>query len=138
MKTVMRLLTTTLLCTGATLAHAQTQTPPQTDQATHDLQLAQRLTPGSLASNSAQQQMLDALYTMLGDHPDVLRARAALESAGHDVETAKGARWPTVKIGTSSGSSRVVPCRLNRPWTMKWSGPSASTRLETKRACGQR
>ncbi|ARU04361.1 transporter [Comamonas serinivorans] len=81
--------------------------PTATHGQSADLQLAPQLTPGSLASSSAQQQLLQALHAMLGEHPDVLRARAALESAGHDLDTAKGARWPSLKIGTSSGSAQV-------------------------------
>lgn len=71
------------------------------------LQLAQQLTPGSLAVNQSQKQLLQAVYGMLDAHPDVLKARAALESAGHDLNSAKNARWPSFKVGTSSGNASI-------------------------------
>ena len=71
------------------------------------LQLAQQLTPGSLAVNQSQKQLLQAVYEMLDAHPDVLKARAALESAGHDLNSAKNARWPSFKVGTSSGNASI-------------------------------
>lgn len=71
------------------------------------LQLAQQLTPGSLAVNQSQKQLLQAVYGMLDVHPDVLKARAALESAGHDLNSAKNARWPSFKVGTSSGNASI-------------------------------
>jgi outer membrane protein TolC len=98
----------TLLCAAALATHAQQPGQQTLDARLTGLQLAHALTPGSLASSSSQRQLLDALYAMLGDHPDVLRARAALESAGYDVDTAKGARWPSLKIGTSSGNAPLA------------------------------
>ncbi|MCS4295472.1 outer membrane protein TolC [Comamonas sp. BIGb0152] len=71
------------------------------------LQLAPKLTPSTLAGKSAQQQLLGALYTMLSEHPDVRKARAAVESAGYDTHTAEGARWPTFKLGTSAGNAAL-------------------------------
>lgn len=71
------------------------------------LQLAQQLTPGSLAVNQSQKQLLQAVYEMLDAHPEVLKARAALESAGHDLNSAKNARWPSFKVGTSSGNASI-------------------------------
>ena len=71
------------------------------------LTLAQRLTPSSLANDQVQQQLLDSLYATLNEHPDVRKARAALESAGHDTNTARGARWPSLKIGTSTGDAQL-------------------------------
>lgn len=71
------------------------------------LQLSPQLAPGSLATNQSQRQLLGALYEMLDAHPDVLKARSALESAGHDVSSAKGARWPSFKVGTSSGTASI-------------------------------
>lgn len=69
------------------------------------LQLARQLTANSLADDSARKQLIDALYRMLDQHPDVLKARATFESAGNDLNTAKGARWPSFKVGTSSGNA---------------------------------
>ncbi len=71
------------------------------------LRLARAVSPGTLASNQASKRLLEALRSMLAEHPDVLKARAALESAGHDLNTARGARWPTFKVGTSSGSTQL-------------------------------
>ncbi|MEJ5126929.1 TolC family protein [Comamonas sp. MYb21] len=71
------------------------------------LQLAPKLMPGTLAGNASQQQLLTALYTMLRDHPDVRKARAAVESAGYDTHTAEGARWPSFKLGTSAGNAAL-------------------------------
>ncbi|MGE8492291.1 TolC family protein [Comamonas sp.] len=71
------------------------------------LQLAPKLMPGTLAGNASQQQLLTALYTMLSDHPDVRKARAAVESAGYDTHTAEGARWPSFKLGTSAGNAAL-------------------------------
>lgn len=75
------------------------------------LRLAQQLTPGTLAGDSAHRRLLDALYAMLDEHPEVLKARAALDSAGHDLNTARGARWPTFKVGTSSGNAQLRQSR---------------------------
>ncbi|WP_312529798.1 TolC family protein [Comamonas sp.] len=71
------------------------------------LQMAPKLMPGTLAGNASQQQLLAALYAMLSDHPDVRKARAAVESAGYDTHTAEGARWPTFKLGTSAGNAAL-------------------------------
>ncbi|MFC4924469.1 TolC family protein [Delftia deserti] len=71
------------------------------------LRLAQQLTPGTLASDSGQRRLLDALYALIDEYPDVRKARAALESAGHDVNTARGARWPTFKVGTNTGDAKL-------------------------------
>lgn len=71
------------------------------------LQLAHHLTPGTLAGNQTRLRLLDALQAMLDEYPDVLKARAALESAGHDVHTARGARWPSFKVGTTSGNAQL-------------------------------
>jgi outer membrane protein TolC len=71
------------------------------------LRLAQQLTPGTLASDSGQKRLLQALYALLDEYPDVRKARAALESAGHDVHTARGARWPTFKFGTNTGDAQL-------------------------------
>lgn len=71
------------------------------------LQLALQLAQDSLAGNSSRQQLLDAINALLTAHPDVLKARSAAESAGHDLSTAKGARWPTFKVGTSSGNATL-------------------------------
>ncbi|THT99969.1 TolC family protein [Lampropedia puyangensis] len=87
-----------LLCPGMP-AVAQTQTDTTTS-----LQLAQRLTANSLASNSTQQHLLNALQDLVETHPDILKAKAALEASGHDLSTAERARWPSFKIGTNSGS----------------------------------
>lgn len=107
-------LVATLFCAAALggTAHAQqaggTRVAMQAPKQQAGLRLANQLTSGSLASNSTQRQLLDALYNMLGDHPDVRRARAALESAGHDLDTAKGARWPSFKVGTSTGNAPLA------------------------------
>lgn len=85
--------------------------PAATLQKPPKLQLAHQLTPGTLAGDSANRRLLDALHTMLDEHPDVRKARAALESAGHDVHTARGARWPTFKVGTSSGNAQLRQSR---------------------------
>ncbi|RZS32155.1 TolC family protein [Corticibacter populi] len=69
------------------------------------LQLAQQLTATSLADSGARRRLLDALHAMLTEHPEVLKARAAFDSAGHDLNTARGERWPRLKIGTNSGSA---------------------------------
>ena len=71
------------------------------------LRLAQHLTPGTLASDGWQRRLLDALYALIDEYPDVRKARAALESAGHDVNTARGARWPTFKVGTNTGDAQL-------------------------------
>lgn len=71
------------------------------------LQLAHQLTPGTLADSHMRQRLLQALQTLIDEYPEVLKARAALESAGHDVNTARGARWPSFKVGTTSGDARL-------------------------------
>lgn len=71
------------------------------------LQLAHKLTPLSLGDNAARRQLLEAVNAMLNEHPDVLKARSALDSARTDVNTAKGARWPSFKVGTSYGNASV-------------------------------
>ncbi|MCD2166396.1 TolC family protein [Comamonas koreensis] len=71
------------------------------------LQMAPKLMPGTLAGNASQRQLLAALYTMLSEHPDVRKARAAVESAGYDTHTAEGARWPSFKLGTSAGNAAL-------------------------------
>ncbi|MDH5858742.1 TolC family protein [Lampropedia aestuarii] len=68
------------------------------------LQLAQRLSTNSLAGNSSQQRLLEALQTMVDNYPEILRAKAALAAAGQDLNTAEHARWPNFKVGTNSGS----------------------------------
>lgn len=78
------------------------------------LQLAHQLTQDSLAGNSSRQQLLEAINALLIAHPDVLKARSAAESAGHDLSTAKGARWPTFKVGTSSGNATLGQSRNQR------------------------
>ncbi|GAB2459846.1 hypothetical protein GCM10027082_08480 [Comamonas humi] len=87
-------------------------TPPTTP-----LQLAQQLTPGSVAGNVAQKQFLEALYTLLTEHPDVLKARSAVESAGHDLNSAKGARWPSFKVGTSAGNASIAQGQRRESYT---------------------
>lgn len=69
------------------------------------LQLSQQLSSLSLASHSALAQLLAALPSLVDEHPDVRKARAAWESAGHDVNTARSARYPRFKVGTTSGSA---------------------------------
>ncbi|MET1114725.1 MAG: TolC family protein [Comamonas sp.] len=81
------------------------------------LQLAPQLAPGSLAGNQAQRQLLQALQDMLIAHPDVLKARAALESAGHDLNSAQGARWPSFKVGTSSGTASIAQGQRRESYT---------------------
>ena len=71
------------------------------------LQLAQRLAPTSLAQDQVQQQLLQSLHAILHEHPEVRKAHAALESAGHDTNTARGARWPSFKVGTSTGDAQL-------------------------------
>ena len=93
-----------LLCAAPLAAQAQTEPAAADSAATAEpsttpspqlpLTLAAQLSPGSLAGDSARKQLLTALYTMLSEHPDVRKSRAALESAGHDVHTAQGERWP--------------------------------------------
>ena len=84
---------------------------------TAPLRLASQLTPASLADNAMQQQLLQAIYSMLSEHPDVLKARSTLESAGHDLSTAKGARWPSFKIGTSQGSAAGAQSQSRQSYT---------------------
>lgn len=79
----------------------------------HPLKLAMSLSPTTQANESMQTRLLDALEAMLGEHPDVLRARAALDSAGHDISSARGARWPSFKVGTSSGNAELRNGREN-------------------------
>lgn len=88
-------------------AHSLPAPASRMPSAAAPLQLAQQLTPGSLAVNQSQKQLLQAVYGMLDAHPDVLKARAALESAGHDLNSAKNARWPSFKVGTSSGNASI-------------------------------
>lgn len=91
-------------------AHAPAPSPEPASVPVPDavvLRLAQQLTPGTLASDSGQRRLLDALYALLDEYPDVRKARAALESAGHDVNTARGARWPTFKVGTNTGDAKL-------------------------------
>ncbi len=90
-----------------TVAVAAVALPAPVEHDALRLQLAQQLTPGSLAGKRSHQQLLDALHALLTVHPDVLRARAAAESAGHDLNSAQGARWPSFKVGTSSGSATL-------------------------------
>lgn len=71
------------------------------------LRMAHQLSPATLASDHASRHLIDALHAMLNEYPDVLKARAALESAGHDVNSARGARWPTFKVGTSGGDAQM-------------------------------
>lgn len=77
------------------------------------LKLAMNLSPTTQANDSMQTRLVDALETMLGEHPDVLRARAALDSAGHDISSARGARWPSFKVGTSGGNAELRNGREN-------------------------
>ena len=101
-------LATTAAAGTADSAHAPSPEPasvPVPDAVV--LRLAQQLTPGTLASDSGQRRLLDALYALLDEYPDVRKARAALESAGHDVNTARGARWPTFKVGTNTGDAKL-------------------------------
>lgn len=81
------------------------------------LQLAHQLTPTTLADTASQKQLLEALYSMLNQHPDVLKARASLESAGHDLNTAQGARWPSFKVGTSSGNASIAQGQRRESYT---------------------
>lgn len=81
------------------------------------LQLAPQLTPGSLAGDQSQRQLLQALQDMLVSHPDVLKARSALESAGHDLNSARGARWPSFKVGTSSGTASIAQGQRRESYT---------------------
>ena len=83
----------------AALTEPRAEAPP--------LQLAHKLTPLSLGDNAARKQLLEAVNAMLNEHPDVLKARSALDSARYDVNTAKGARWPSFKVGTSYGNASV-------------------------------
>ena len=94
----------------AAAAPAPASTSANTAAAAPDpvvLRLAQHLTPGTLASDGGQRRLLDALYALIDEYPDVRKARAALESAGHDVNTARGARWPTFKVGTNTGDAKL-------------------------------
>ena len=119
-----------LLCTVPLLAQAQAGDAPAAEQAPAlttieiaataeptTLLLAPQLSPRSLASNATQKQLLAALYAMLSEHPDVLKARAGKESAGHDVSTAKAARWPTFKVGTSQGNAAVAQSQKRESYT---------------------
>lgn len=95
---------------AAAAAAAPASTSANTAAAAPDpvvLRLAQHLTPGTLASDGGQRRLLDALYALIDEYPDVRKARAALESAGHDVNTARGARWPTFKVGTNTGDAQL-------------------------------
>lgn len=102
-----------LLATAAAPARAAALPPPDALAPTDApaLQLAHRLMPATLAGDSASRRLLDALHAMLDEHPDILKARAALDSAGHDLDSARGARWPTFKVGTSSGNAQVRQSR---------------------------
>ena len=112
---------------GAATASAQTGAEAATpspvaeaaaiDTPKSELLLAAQLSPHSLAGNASQKQLLTALYTMLNEHPDVLKARAAVESAGLDLNTAKGARWPTFKVGTSSGNASLAQSAKRESYT---------------------
>ncbi|WP_245587384.1 TolC family protein [Comamonas composti] len=75
------------------------------------LKLEQRFAPASLAGQQGEQRLSAALLSMLIEHPDVLKAQAALESAGHDLSSARGARWPSFKIGTSGGNAQLRQTR---------------------------
>lgn len=79
----------------------------------HPLQLAMSLSPATQADESMQNRLVDALEAMLDEHPDVLKARAALDSAGHDISSARGARWPSFKVGTSGGNAQLRNGRQN-------------------------
>lgn len=92
------------LMLGGVPSFAQTAETRAPQAWPYSLQLAQRLTPNSLADNSSQQRVLDALQTMIESYPEILRAKAALDAAGQDLNTAEHARWPNFKIGTNSGS----------------------------------
>lgn len=80
---------------------------PTSRAGTIPLQLVQRLTPLSLSDNASRKRLEEALHAMLNEHPDVLKARSVLDSARHDLNTAKGARWPSFKVGTSYGNASV-------------------------------
>ncbi|MGB3070738.1 MAG: TolC family protein [Ottowia sp.] len=84
---------------GAATAAPQAEAP--------SLRLAHKLTPLSLSDNASRNQLLEALNAMLSEHPDVLKARSTLDSARYDVNTAKGARWPSFKVGTSYGNASL-------------------------------
>lgn len=99
---------TTLLCGTALACAAQARAAEPSHPAQRGLQLAMGLTPASLAGTSAQHRLLEALEALLDEHPDVVQARAARESAYSDVETARSNRWPKLKVGTSSGSAAVA------------------------------
>ena len=47
----------------------------------------------------------------------MLKARASLESAGHDLNTAQGARWPSFKVGTSSGNASIAQGQRRESYT---------------------
>jgi len=98
-------------------AAAPVTIPAPKAPSTLPLQLAPQLTPGSLADNQSQRQLLQALHEMLNAHPDVLKARSALESAGHDLNSAKGARWPSFKAGTSSGTASIAQGQRRESYT---------------------
>ncbi|MEG0921588.1 MAG: TolC family protein [Comamonas sp.] len=119
-----------MLLAAPWLAHAQTVDSVQPDLATPavsidtaapaepaPLLLAPHLSPRSLADNATQKQLLSALYAMLSEHPDVRKARASVESAGHDVSTAKGARWPSFKVGTSQGNAAIAQSQKRESYT---------------------
>ncbi len=122
--------TWTWLCAMPWLANAQTVDSPAaeptptsapveavTQPEPTPLLLAPHLSPRSLAGNATQKQLLTALYAMLNEHPDVLKARASKESAGHDVSTAKGARWPSFKVGTSQGNAAIAQSQKRESYT---------------------
>ncbi|WP_393946202.1 TolC family protein [Comamonas sp. J-3] len=100
---------------AANPAEPGTAQTPQTPQL--PLALAAQLSPSSLAGDSARKQLLTALYTMLSEHPDVRKSRAALESAGHDVHTAQGERWPKFKVGTSQGNASIAQSQKRESYT---------------------
>lgn len=82
-----------------------------------ELLLAPQLSPRSLAGEAAQKQLLTALYAMLSEYPDVRKARSAVDAAGNDVSTAKNARWPSLKIGTSSGNASLAQSQKRESYT---------------------
>ena len=98
-------------------AAASESEPGGSESGAVSLQLAHQLTPTTLADTASQKQLLEALYSMLNQHPDVLKARASLESAGHDLNTAQGARWPSFKVGTSSGNASIAQGQRRESYT---------------------
>ena len=103
-------LSATVLVTLPTGALAQPAAAPPTpifpavpgDDAS--LTMARRLSPPTLGAMSLAARVRTALLQVSREHPEVQAAQAAADTSGFQVESAQRARYPRLKVGTSTGT----------------------------------